>query len=152
MRFNVDLKDDNIGLVNEFARVVRKNNAHDRVLGASFYDSNIKNIRKIIPEIATSFSETEMQRIVFMNKLGILKFHGKFHGDAAQIPEYDNKTRVVTKSLIKNFHKKGVLVHVWTVNNKSDMLRLFEMGVDTIMTDNPRLLIETVNEIEKVRK
>ena len=152
MRFNVDLKDDNIELIKEFAKVVRKNNAQDRVLGASFHHRIIKILRKIIPEIASSFSETEMRKIVILNKIGMLKFHGNFNADAAQVPEYDNKTKIITKSFIKNLHKKGVKVHVWTVNKKSEMLRFYNMGVDAIITDNPRLLLETMNEIEKIRK
>ena len=152
MRFNVDLKDDNIELVKEFSRVVRKNKAQNRVLGASFHNSIIKKLRIMIPEIATSFSRAEMRIIVILDKIGILGFHGKFHGDAAQVPEYDNKTKIITKSFIYNLHRKGVMVHVWTVNEKSDMLRFYNMGVDAVITDNPRLLIETVNEIEKVRK
>ncbi len=152
MRFNVDLKDDNIELIEEFAKVVRKNNAQDRILGASFHDRIIKTLRKIIPEIASSFSEAEMRKIVILNKIGLLRFHGNFSADAAQVPEYDNKTKIITKSFIRNLHKKGVKVHIWTVNRKSEMQRFYDMGVDAIITDNPRLLIETVNEIEKVRK
>ena len=152
MRFNVDLKDDNIELIKEFARVVRRNNAQDRVLGASFHNSIIKSIRKIIPEIASSFSRSEIRSIVILDKIGLLGFRGKFSANAAQVPEYDNKIKVITKSFVKNLHKKGVIVHVWTVNKKAEMLRFQSMGVDAIMTDNPRLLIETVNELEEVRK
>jgi glycerophosphoryl diester phosphodiesterase len=93
-----------------------------------------------------------MRKIVILNKIGLLKFHGNFNADTAQVPEYDNKTKIITKSLIKNLHKKGVKVHVWTVNKKSEMLRFYNMGVDAIITDNPRLLLKTVNEIEKIRK
>lgn len=148
MRFNVDLKDDNIELIEEFAKVVRKNNAQNRVLGASFHNNIIKSIRKIIPEIASSFSEAEMRKIVILNKIGLLRFHGNFSADAAQVPEYDNKTKIITKSFIRNLHKKGVKVHVWTVNKKSEMQRLFNMGVDAVITDDPRLLIETLSSIK----
>ena len=147
MRFNVDLKDDNIELVKEFARVVRKNNAGNRVLGASFHDSIIKSIRRIIPEIASSFSRSGIRNIVILDKIGLLGFYKNFNGDAAQVPEYDNKIKVITKSFIKNLHKRGVMVHVWTVNRKSEMIRFYNMGVDAIMTDNPRLLIETLKEL-----
>jgi len=147
MRFNVDLKDNNLELVKEFAKIVRENNAENRVLGASFHDTILKKIRIIIPEITSSFSKKEMLKIVILNKLGILGFQGKFKADAAQIPEYQGKIKVLTKSLIRILHKKGVKVHIWTVNNKKDMIRLFNMGVDTVMTDNPRLLIETVREM-----
>lgn len=152
MRFNIDLKDNNINLVYEFARIIRANNAQNRVLGASFHNSVIKQIRIHIPEIASSFSHSEMHKIVILNKTGLLRFHGKFKADAAQIPEYEDNIRVLTKSLIKIFHKRGVKVHVWTVNNKADIKRIYNMGVDTVMTDNPRLLIETVNEMENNKK
>jgi len=149
MRFNVDLKDKNFDLVKEFAKIIRENNAEDRVLGASFHDKIIKNLRVIIPEIACSFSHEEMSKIVKLSKLGLLRLHGRFKADAAQIPEFHGKIRVLTKSLIDIFHKRGVKVHIWTVNKKEDMIRLFGMGVDTIMTDDPRLLIKTISEIEK---
>jgi glycerophosphoryl diester phosphodiesterase len=152
MRFNVDLKDDNLNLVKEFAKIVRNNSAEDRVLGASFHDKVLKEIRITIPEIASSFSRKEIRTIVILDKLGILGLFSRFKADAAQIPEYDGKTRVLTKSLMRIFHKKGILVHVWTVNRKEDMIRLFNMGVDTVMTDNPRLLIETVMDIEENQK
>ena len=93
-----------------------------------------------------------MRKIVILDKIGMLRFHGNFSADAAQVPEYDNKTLIITKSFIRNLHKKGVKVHVWTVNEKSEMRRFYDMGVDAIITDNPGLLIETVNEIEKARK
>ncbi len=152
IRFNVDLKDDNIELVKEFARIVRKNNAQERVLGASFHKSMIKSLRKTIPEISSSFSRSEIRNIVILNKIGLLGFHRNFNADAVQVPEYNNKIKVITKSFIQNLHKKGVMVHVWTVNKKSEMIRFYNMGVDAIMTDNPRLLIDTMNEIGKLRK
>ncbi|MCK5199304.1 MAG: glycerophosphodiester phosphodiesterase [Spirochaetales bacterium] len=152
MRFNVDLKDDNTELVEEFARVVRKNNAQDRVLGASFYNRIIKTLRKIIPEIASSFSEAEMRKIVILDKIGMLRFHGNFSANAAQVPEYDNRTKIITKSFIRNLHKKGVKIHIWTVNKKSEMQRFFNMGVDAVITDNPRLLIETLKANKKISK
>jgi len=148
MRFNVDLKDNNLDLVKEFAKIVRDNNAEDRVLGASFHDIILKKIRIIIPEIASSFSQKEMLKIVMLDKLGLLRFYKNFSADAAQIPEYSGKLKVLTKSLLKTFHKNGVKVHIWTINKKEDMIRLFDMGIDTIMTDNPRLLLETINRME----
>ncbi len=148
MRFNVDLKDDNQDLVVEFARVIRANKAENRVLGASFHDSIIKSLREYIPEIATSFSRPELKKLVYMDKLKILKFHNKLPAGAAQIPEYSGRLRVLTKSLIRVLHARGVYIHVWTINNRADMVRLFKMGVDTIMTDNPRLLIEVINSLD----
>ena len=37
-------------------------------------------------------------------------------------------------------HEKGLRVHVWTVNEEKDMRRLFDIGVDAIVSDEPLLL------------
>jgi glycerophosphoryl diester phosphodiesterase len=35
-------------------------------------------------------------------------------------------------------HKRGRRVHVWTVNDESDMENLLKMGVDGLFTDDPQ--------------
>ncbi|MET0734955.1 MAG: glycerophosphodiester phosphodiesterase family protein [Microbacterium sp.] len=55
--------------------------------------------------------------------------------DALQIPERQGPVRVLTPRLIAAAHRHGVEVHVWTVNDPADMLRLVAMGVDGIVTD-----------------
>ena len=39
-----------------------------------------------------------------------------------------------------------------SINDENEMKRLFNLGVDTIMTDNPRLLIKTADELGIRRK
>jgi len=146
MKFNVDLKDRSNKLVKEFCRVLRDQKAENRVLGGSFHHDNIIHLRKILPELATSFSEVEARRIVMLNKTGILRFFPLKGAQALQVPESAGKIKVVTKSLIKRLHKKNIAVQVWTVNEKEDMIRLLNMGVDGIFTDNPRMLMEVVNK------
>ena len=55
--------------------------------------------------------------------------------DALQVPERQGRLRIVTPRLIAAAHRHGVEVHVWTVNEPEDMLRLVAMGVDGIVTD-----------------
>ena len=52
--------------------------------------------------------------------------------------------RVVTPRLIEAAHAHGVEVHVWTVNDPADMLRLVDMGVDGIVTDRADIALETL--------
>jgi glycerophosphoryl diester phosphodiesterase len=35
-------------------------------------------------------------------------------------------------------------VHVWTINAVEDMHRLYDMGVDAVMTDRPTVLREVL--------
>ena len=41
-------------------------------------------------------------------------------------------------------HERGMRVHVWTVNTKSEMERLRLLGVDNMITDYPVLTREIV--------
>ncbi|MDA3810763.1 MAG: glycerophosphodiester phosphodiesterase family protein, partial [Spirochaetaceae bacterium] len=59
-----------------------------------------------------------------------------------QVPEYKGKIKILHGSFIKNLHKRGFKVQVWTVNEYSEMNRFLDMGVDGIFTDNPALLIK----------
>ena len=41
-------------------------------------------------------------------------------------------------------HRAGVVVHVWTVDERDEMERVLDLGVDGIMTDRPTLLKEVL--------
>ena len=45
--------------------------------------------------------------------------------------------KVVTPKSIAFAHRKGLVVHVWTINEEAEMLRLLRLGVDGIITDYP---------------
>ena len=42
--------------------------------------------------------------------------------------------------------KENKLVHVWTIDNKEEMFKLIDFGVDGIMTDKPSILKQAMTE------
>lgn len=64
--------------------------------------------------------------------------------DALQIPERQRGVPVLTPSLIRSAHRAGVEVHVWTVNDPDDMLRLVEAGADGIVSDRADLAVKVL--------
>jgi glycerophosphoryl diester phosphodiesterase len=48
--------------------------------------------------------------------------------------------RVVTRSTVERCHELGVAVFAWTVNSPEVAHRLDELGVDGVITDDPRIL------------
>ena len=48
--------------------------------------------------------------------------------------------------LVKRAHRRNIAVQYWTINDADDMRRLIEMGVDCIMTDDPMLMKEILEE------
>lgn len=63
---------------------------------------------------------------------------------ALQLPERFRGVRIVTERLVRHVHRVGREVHVWTVNDPADMLRLLDMGVDGIVTDRCDLAVDLV--------
>jgi glycerophosphoryl diester phosphodiesterase len=54
--------------------------------------------------------------------------------------------RLLSRRLVAQLHAAGKLVITWTVNDRRRMLRAARLGVDGIISDNPRLLVETFSQ------
>lgn len=139
-RFNIDLKQKNPEQVKFFIDIIKKHNAVNRIIVASEHFGNLKEVRRICPEIGTSFSMPEVLWFYFLSKSSLIFLNFKFRGIALQVPENWGSYNIITKPFIVEAHKKNIKVHAWTINNKKDMQRLFEMGVDGIISDDPELV------------
>ena len=64
--------------------------------------------------------------------------------DAAQVPSKASFFPVVTKRFVARAHRRGIEVHVWTIDEADEMERLLDLGVDGIMTDRPAVLREVL--------
>lgn len=52
------------------------------------------------------------------------------------------------QTIINRAHRRNVAVQYWTINDEDEMHRLIELGCDCIMTDNPALLRQVLEEYE----
>ncbi|MEL6923206.1 MAG: glycerophosphodiester phosphodiesterase family protein [Bacteroidota bacterium] len=55
---------------------------------------------------------------------------------------YSPYYQVLTDSVVKDIHQRGMKVIPWTVNDKASMQMLIDIGVDGIITDYPNLIEE----------
>ena len=53
-------------------------------------------------------------------------------------------SRLVSRRLVEEVHAAGKRLVTWTVNRPRQMLRLANLGVDGIISDDPKLLVETL--------
>lgn len=88
---------------------------------------------------AKSASLEEAMPFFLMHRAYLARFR-RIPADVVQTCEVYRGRRILTQRLVRDFHRGGVLVHVWTVNNEADMERLLDWGVDGIVTDRPDLL------------
>src|SRR5215469_3194369 len=56
------------------------------------------------------------------------------------LPHY----RLLSRKLVEEVHRAGKLLVTWTVNERSRMLRAAELGVDGIISDDTKLLVEAL--------
>ncbi|TAL33014.1 MAG: glycerophosphodiester phosphodiesterase [Spirochaetes bacterium] len=146
-RFNIDLKTKNAAQVKHYAAIIGRCGAADRVLTASEYTPNLRAVRKAIPGMATSFSLGEALWYYFLFRAGLLFMKNRFAGDALQVPEFLGPSNIASDAFIDVSHRKGLRVHVWTVNEEKDMRRLLKSGVDAIVSDRPEVLAGIVKEV-----
>ena len=70
----------------------------------------------------------------------------KIKADALQVPVQQGRLRIVTKKVVESAHAGGKQVHVWTINERREMERLLDLGVDGIITDRPDILKDVMTE------
>lgn len=148
MRFNVDLKSKEPAIVEAFEKVVTTHNAEERVLCASFHLSHLKAMRSRNKKILTSLTTLEVLPLLLQQKLGILP--KRLPGEQTtvfQVPVAQWGIKVITPRFIEAFHARGAVIQVWTINTEQQMRALLEMGVDSIMTDNPAVAIKVATEL-----
>lgn len=61
----------------------------------------------------------------------------------------DIEFTLTTERVVKIAHERGIAVQCWTINDPEEMRKLIEMGVDCIMTDNPKLLKKIIEEYKQ---
>lgn len=134
-RFNIDPKSD--ASVGPLIRLIRDLEVQHRVCVGSFSDRRIRRVREAIPGICTSTGPIETLR-ARLSSFGIPT--GDIRGLAAQVPIRWNGIRVVDQRFIDAMHRRGLQIHVWTINESQQMNELLDMGIDGIMTDQPATL------------
>ena len=51
----------------------------------------------------------------------------------------------ISRSLVRNLHNRGIEIYAWTVDSRSNINRMIDVGVDNIITNNVPLAVECVN-------
>ena len=143
-RFNIDIKNSEASA--PVAQVLNAIGAHKRVLLTSFSARRRKYTMALAPGTASSPSVTEFTPALLVAMCGLQPLVTLMlkRFDAVQIPARGAGINTVSPRLVRMFHKAGVLVHVWTINNVDQMRQLISAGVDGIVTDRTDLAVSTL--------
>jgi glycerophosphoryl diester phosphodiesterase len=130
VRVNIDPKHD--ACVEPLAAVINDAGARDRVCIGSFSDARLAQMRELVPGICTSLGPGGL---VNLGLATIGQYDLPLEAPCAQVPTHFGTEPVVTPAFMEEAHRRGMQVHVWTIDDADEMERLLDLGVDGIMTD-----------------
>jgi glycerophosphoryl diester phosphodiesterase len=136
-RFNIDCKTD--AGVEPLMAMIGEHKLLDRVCLGSFSHRRLVRMRRTVgPSLLTSMSPNEVAQWRA----------GRPPKDVlvAQVPVKQGPLKVVTRWTVDLAHRRGIAVHVWTIDDPQEMRRLLELGVNGLMTDRPVILKEVMQQ------
>jgi glycerophosphoryl diester phosphodiesterase len=148
---NIEIKQSEPSLVDGLVDLVRQYEFEDKMVGASFSDDILAELRAAAPEIATSLGVGESTDYWYKSLVPIDPEYDPA-GEFLQLPvEYNIEGTVVEvlhPGFVPRVEELDMYLHIWTVNDEDEMRWLIEVqGVHGIMTDNPPLLTKVINEL-----
>jgi len=138
----VEMKVDSEEMARATVDVVRAAGALDRVCLGSFGRRVLEAARSYEPRLATGAAGTETRLALYRSRIGWTVKGAPYR--AYQVPERRGPTSIVSRRFIHAAHRAGVLVQVWIVDRPEDIRRLFDWGVDAVITDRPDAAVETL--------
>ena len=136
-RVNVDVKGRSAP--SAVARDVLAAGAVARVLVTSFSGSRRRRTVALLPGVATSADAGRLVVAVLGARLGLSPVvRAALHGiDAVQMPRRVLGIRTTSSTMVRRLAAGVREVHVWTVDDATEMILLVSAGVHGIVTDRP---------------
>ena len=134
-KFNIDLKIRSA--VEPFVDLVSQLGVHNRILVTSFDEKTRASAVAKLPGVVSSATRASIIEGKLRSWFGLSSAAWGLAPEikALQVPPVHWGLALVTPNFVRSVHRKGLEVHVWTINEASDMVRLLDMGVDGIVTD-----------------
>lgn len=133
IRLNIELKyygNHQPRLAERVVDAIRARGMADRVIIQSLHYAGLEDVRRAAPEIPIGY-------LFSMNAREPKRLEVDFL--SVQIGR-------VSGAFINSAHRRGQEVHVWTVDKRSEMQRMIDLGVDNLITNRPRDALELVRE------
>ena len=150
---NLELKpDDGTGnYEQQMADLLQAYGRYTDIIAASFVDAAANKFKAIAPCVFTSVPLDQATLLILGSQgdgvIPPVPEHVTWQvppdtSQVSQVPD-DFFLEVVTPDFIADSHAANLAVQVWTINSCEEMLRMIDLGVDGIMTDQP-LLLESI--------
>ncbi len=120
----------------------------DQIVVGTFHDEIEAELKAKYGDLLRGAPTGTAAKFVLTTYLGVNLFDNSNFA-CLQIPtSYDLGVEIFLDSqmLINRAHRRNVAVQYWTINDADEMRHLIKLGCDCIMTDNPELLKQVLDE------
>lgn len=124
-------------IANAMSRLLADTGRTDGLVVASFSLRILQRFRALRPTLPTNMALPETAWFYLRHWVGLASVPAP-QGQAFQVPHWYGPVRVVQRRFVHAAHACGMPVHVWTVNDRSEMATLLACGVDGLITDYPQ--------------
>jgi glycerophosphoryl diester phosphodiesterase len=119
-------------LVPKVTLLIKKHRLQESVLFSSFMPHNLSTARRLLPEVPRGLLafpswRGDWQRVV-----------GRFMDLQAEHPFVGD----ITARYVEAIHARNRRVYSYTANDRAEMRRLFDLGVDGLFTDDPAVALK----------
>lgn len=122
-------------LVASVVRILKDFHLSESILISSFQPIFLWRMKRLAPDLARGY--------LFESKMFLHRFLMPLVNPSSVNPPL----KYVDSKLIETQHGRGRRVFVWTVNDGEDMKRLIDLGIDGLITDEPRRGLELLKRI-----
>lgn len=139
---NIEIKSQphwHFGLEERVVKLVQDMKIGERVIFTTFNPLILMKLR---------YLDSSIQRGLLVAPRSLLFLHTRFFGKFAGIEALNPAERIVTPELVTLAHNRNWKVFPWTVNRRSSIEEMIKMGVDGIITDDPLLVHDVIEQLE----
>jgi glycerophosphoryl diester phosphodiesterase len=145
---NIEIKNgppQGTGYEKQLADLLSEFGRGDDTIIASFVDSWTETFRIYNPDVSTS-TGTGQTGLFKGTSLAVSPGAPTLMHEAFQVPIEFEGVQVVDADFVADAHAHGMAVHVWTIDDAEAMRMLLDLGVDGIMTAEPTVLEQVLQE------
>lgn len=139
----IEIKTDNIAIIEPLVQIVKEMNMQDRVIFISFYEKQLEVIRLAMPNVAAGdlnsiCTSTDDQATALKKLCDRMDGYGYFYNCY-----YDSQSIDVLRAA----RFRGIYVHPWTVNDRGVFETEYINNYHGITTDRPDFGIDYLNSV-----
>lgn len=133
IKLNIEIKNPATSptLAEETVRIIQEHQFTDKCVITSLDYASLEKVKQLDPNIKTGY----------ILAMGIGCYY-----DLPAADFFSVASNFVNSTMVDAIHQRGKEVHVWTVDNASDVDNMISMNVDNIITGNPVMVRKAIHD------